>query len=148
MITDDELLDSWPGVRVDHDNAEHYRGMLQQRLLINRCAECGAWHHPPRSVCPRCWSNAVRAEEVSGRGTVAMLTFIHQGSSRAGVDFSNGYPAAAVELIEQAGLRVAGTLVDMTREEMHIGTEVELTWLEVGGRPALGFRPSGASSRP
>lgn len=148
MISDEELLERWPGVRVDHDNAAHYRGMLEQRLLINRCAECRTWHHPPRSVCPRCWSNAVRAEEVSGRGTVAMLTFIHQGSSRAGVDYSNGYPAAAVELVEQAALRVTGTLVDMTREEMRIGAAVELTWLEVGGRPALAFRPSTASRRP
>lgn len=146
MITDEELLERWPGVRVDHDNADFYRGLLQHRLLINRCAECGAWHHPPRSVCPRCWSGRIRAEEVSGRGRLSLLTFIYQGSARAGVDFSQGYPAAAVELVEQPGLRVTGTLVETPRENMQIGMEVELTWREMGGQPVIAFRPTGSAA--
>jgi uncharacterized OB-fold protein len=141
MITNEELLERWPGVRVDDDNADHYRGLLEHRLLINRCADCGAWHHPPRSVCPRCWSRRVQPEEVSGRGVVALLTFIHQGSARAGVDYSRGHPAAAIELVEQLGLRVTGTLVDMPRERMQIGLEVELTWRDLGGQPVVAFRP-------
>src|SRR6476620_794452 len=74
MLFDEELMDALPGVRVDHDNAPHYRGLLERRLLINRCDDCDTWHHPPRSVCPACWSRSVTATEVRGAGRIGMLT--------------------------------------------------------------------------
>jgi uncharacterized OB-fold protein len=140
MLSDEELMDAFPGVRVDHDNAAHYRGLAEQRLLVNRCANCGTWHHPPRSVCPRCWSRAVEATDVSGRGTIAMLTFLHQRPRRAGGGDDGPYPVVAIELVEQPGLRVAGTIVDARKEDIVLDAPVELAWIERDGRPVAAFR--------
>jgi uncharacterized OB-fold protein len=139
MLSDEELMAALPDVRVDHDNAAHYLGLLERRLLINRCDDCGAWHHPPRSVCPRCWSRAVTATEVSGRGTIAILTFLHARPRRAAGD--GPYPVVAVELAEQPGLRIAGTIVGAAREEIRLDAPVELAWIERDGRPVAAFRP-------
>ncbi|MFN0089833.1 MAG: Zn-ribbon domain-containing OB-fold protein [Acidimicrobiales bacterium] len=142
MTTDEDLLEAWPGVRIDRDNAAYYRGLLERRLLLNRCADCGAWHNPPRPLCPRCWSWAVAPTEVSGRGRIALLTFLHQGPRRGGVDYTNGFPAAAIELEEQPGLRVSATIVDAPRDQIRLGLAVELAWQEHDGRPSPAFRPA------
>ena len=138
MLSDEELMDAFPGVRVDHDNAPHYRGLLERRLLINRCDDCGTWHHPPRSVCPVCWSRTVTATEVRGEGTIAMLTFLHQ--RRRGAADDGPYPVVAVELREQPGLRVAATIVGARPAEIVLDAAVELAWVERDGRPVAAFR--------
>jgi uncharacterized protein len=140
MLSDDELMDALPSVRVDHDNAAHYLGLLERRLLINRCDDCGHWHHPPRSVCPRCWSRSVTATEVSGRGVIAMLTFLHHRRRRAGEVGDEPYPVVAVELTEQPGLRVAATIVGARHADIVLDAAVELAWVERDGRPVAAFR--------
>jgi uncharacterized OB-fold protein len=139
MPSDPELMDAFPGVRVDHDNAAHYRGLLDRRLLINRCDDCGTWHHPPRSICPRCWSRSVRATEASGQGHIAMLTFLHQRPRGSGAG-DEPYPVVSVELEEQAGLRIAATIVDAGHDAIVLDAPVEVTWIERDGRPVAAFR--------
>jgi uncharacterized OB-fold protein len=142
MVSDEELMAAWSDVRLDHDNAAHYRGLLERRLLINRCDDCGAWHHPPRSVCPRCWSRVVTPTAVSGRGSIAMVTVLHQRPRRAPGE--GPYPVAAVELVEQAGLRVSATIVGTPPEEIPLDAPVELVWVERDGHPVAAFRLVGA----
>lgn len=123
-MTEEELLDAFPGVRIDADNAAHHRGLLEQRLLLNRCDDCAAWHHPPRSVCPRCWSRAVTPTEAAGTGTIVLLTVLRQGSSRGGIDYRRGHPLVAVELDEQPGLRLAGTVIGTDAADLRLGDRV------------------------
>ncbi len=130
-----ELLAAFPAARIDHDNAAHHRGLLQRRLLVNRCTDCGTWHQPPRPVCPACWSSSVRAEEVAGTGTVALLTILRQGPRRPGVDYAQGHALVAVELDEQPGLRVAGTVVGIAADRVRLGDRVRLVWTEIDGQP-------------
>jgi uncharacterized OB-fold protein len=143
-ISDEELLERWPGVRIDGDNAAYYRGLLEHRLLIHRCRQCRTWHNPPRSVCPRCWSREISAEAVSGRGVIDLLTFLHQGRPRPGVDYASGHPVAGVGLVEQPGLRVAAAIVGASHDEIRLGAEVELDWRDPDGRPTPVFRLTGA----
>ena len=110
-ISDEELLERLPGVRIDADNADYWRGLLEHRLLINRCRACGHWHNPPRPVCPRCWSPEIEATPVSGRGVIDLFTVLHQGPRRGGVDYSGGHVVAGIGLAEQPGLRVAAAIV-------------------------------------
>lgn len=139
VATDEEVLARFPRVRIDRDNIDHYRGLLEHRLVVNRCSDCGTWHHPPRPVCPRCWSRSVAAEPVSGRGEIAFVTFVHQGRAAPGVDYADGWPVAAVELVEQAGLRVSASIVDSTRDRISVGAPVELVWLDRDGEPVAAF---------
>jgi uncharacterized protein len=56
ILSNDELVQRFPGEPITHDNAPHYRGRLARQLLVNRCEECRVWHAPPKPVCPECWS--------------------------------------------------------------------------------------------
>lgn len=147
MTSDDELLDRFPDTVIDRDNKEFYRGWLVGELRLNRCHACGTWHHPPRPICPRCWSDDVVATAVSGRGTVHLLVWLHQGPSAPGVSYDKAHPVVTVELEEQPGLRFTSTVVDCPAEELRIGLPVELTWTERYGAPYPVFQPAGGEAR-
>lgn len=133
-MNDEELLDAFPGVRIDYDNAAYHRGLLEQRLLVNRCDDCAAWHHPARPVCPRCWSRSVTPTEVGGNGTIALLTILRQGPPQPGVDYSDGHPLVAIELDDPAGIRIAGTVVSKPPDQLRVGDRVRLVWRQIPGR--------------
>ena len=141
-VSDEELCWLFPGT-VDRDSAAHYRGRLRWQLLINRCAACGTWHAPPKPICPSCLSERVVATPVSGRGTIFMAIFLHQGPPADGVDYSTPYPVVTVDLDEQPGLRYSGTVVGSSNEEIQIGHRVELGWIMRGGTPLPVFRLAG-----
>jgi uncharacterized protein len=139
---DERLRTKFPGASVDHDSAPYFRGLLEHRLLVNRCADCGTWHHPPRALCPACHSEAVAAEPVSGRGVVYLVTLLRQGPRAPGVDYASApHPVVAVELDEQSGLRVTGTVTGCAPTEVRIGQRVRLSWLDRDGCPVLAFTP-------
>ncbi len=141
-VSDEAVLERFPAVRLDHLNKQYYRGLLRHELLASHCRACGSWHGLLRPICPSCWSPEVSAEPVSGRGTVHLLTILHQGPPAPGVDYAGGFPLAAIELAEQPGLRVQATVVGCLREQLRIGLAVELTWIERDGAPWPAFRPA------
>jgi uncharacterized OB-fold protein len=142
-VTDAEVVDRYRGFAIDPDNKEFYKGWLRRQLVMQRCAACGHWHHPPAPICPRCWSEAVVPTQVSGDGTVHLLIRLHQGPPAPGVDYAQApYPVVAVELAEQPGLRFTSTVVNCTPDELHIGLAVSLTWIERSGAPFPVFEPA------
>ena len=145
--TDEELLERLPDLLITHDDKEFYRGWLEQELRLNRCGDCGTWHHPPKPVCAECWSTNVHATPVGSRGTVHLLIWLRQGPPAEGVDYSTPHPVATVELEEQPGLRFTSTVVGATMDDLAIGDAVELTWVERRGTPYPVFQKS-QPSRP
>jgi uncharacterized OB-fold protein len=143
QLSDADLVAGYAPLTVDRDTAAYYRGWLARELRPNRCADCGHWHHPPRPMCPACWSWNVVPTAVTGSGTISLLILLHQGPPAPGVDYAAGpYPVAAVELEEQPGLRITSTVVDTPPRELAIGQRVELTWIERNGLPFPAFRRS------
>ena len=142
-IPDAEVLERFPDAPVDHDNVEYHRGILERRLLVNRCGTCGTWFQPPRGLCPSCWGEDVVPTPCSGKGVLHMLVLLHQGPVVDGVDYHVPYPVAVVELDEQAGLRVTATLAD-PGDRPDIGARVELTWIERCGVPVPAFQAAAA----
>jgi uncharacterized protein len=138
--SDLELVERFPGVRLDHTNKYFYSGLLDRRLDLNRCADCGWWHHRPKPVCPRCWSKNLVPTPVSGRGTIFMAIFLHQGPPADGVDYSQPHPVVTIELDEQPGLRFTSTVVGASNDAIAIGERVELDWIERDGHPFPVFR--------
>jgi uncharacterized protein len=139
---DVEVLERFPDERVTRDNVDFYRGLLREELRANRCLDCGRWHLPHRAFCPDCWSSRVVAAPVSGRGTVHLLIFLHQGRPIPGIDYAAGHPVATIELEEQVGLRFTAALTGCPREQMCIGMPVELCFVERGGQRVPAFRPA------
>ena len=144
-ITDEELIRRFPDVLIDYDNRAHFAGLLEKRLLINRCDECGFWIYPHRPLCPRCWSESVTPTEIGGHGTIYMFTFSfpgHVGSRVDGLDHAEATPYAAVDWDEQEGLRYLAPVVECAPEDIHTGMHVELTWIERLDATIPAFRPS------
>jgi uncharacterized OB-fold protein len=146
-ISDADLVKRFSYQQVDRDNRDFYRGWLARELRMNRCTDCGRWHHPPRPMCPACWSWNVAPTPVSGRGTVHLLMQLHQGPPAPGVDYSKGpYPVVTVELEEQPALRYTSTVVNCDPSDIAIGMPVQLTWIERHGAPFPVFEPAGAKA--
>jgi len=111
------------------------------RLLIKRCADCGAAHFYPRPFCPLCWSPAVDWEEVSGRGRLYTWSVVRTNDLPP-FDRRVPYVAAIVDLEE--GPRMMTNIVDCQVEALQIGMAVEVIFRADAGGPALPyFRPGG-----
>lgn len=140
-VSDEKLIEHFGGHGIDRDKAEHFRGRLNRKLLIHRCGDCGHWQHPPRPMCPSCWSWNIEASEVSGRGTIHLLMVLQQGPPAAGVDYRGGHPVVTVELEEQPALRFTSTVTDdYPADALHIGAPVQLDWIDRNGIPTPVFR--------
>jgi uncharacterized protein len=148
QFSDADVLERYPSTPIDLDSIEHYRGWLEKRLLLNRCAECGHWHHPPAPLCPKCWSSELVPTEVSGQGTIHLLILVHQGAPAPGLDYSAGpHPVATIELVEQDGLRFTSTVIGQAPGDLRIGQPVSLAWIDRGGAPYPVFRLQSDSAK-
>ncbi len=143
-ISDEEVVAKFKGISLSPDNLDHFRGLLARRLLINRCQECGYWIYPHRPMCPKCWSDSVSAEEVSGKGTLYLWTAYHDPSYHGGPPRVEGYPfpVGAAELPERKALRYVAPIVNCPLEEIQIGLPVEITWQERDGVPFPAWQPA------
>jgi uncharacterized protein len=92
------------------------------RLLIQRCAGCDRWQHPPLPLCPGCQSEQVAPAPVSGRGTVKTFTVNHQ-AWLPGLDAP--FVFAAIELVEQSELYVFSNVIAPV-EAVRIGLPVSV----------------------
>lgn len=141
-VSDAVLIERFPWVAVSHDNKHLFRGWLAKELLINRCQDCRHFHHPPKPICPECWSWRIEPMPVSGRGVVHLAMFLRQGSPAPGVDYAKSpHPVCTIELEEQPGLRFTSTVVDTPLDQIRIGLPVELVWIDRYGAPFPAFRP-------
>jgi uncharacterized OB-fold protein len=138
------VLEAFPDVLIDHDNKYYYEGLLNHQLILNRCNDCGTWHAEPlRGICASCQSLNISHQEVSGRGTVYMMTLLHQGPAVEGVSYDPPLPLAVIELEEQRGLRVPGMLVGSITDFSSIGRRARLLWPQGQVAPRLAFEVMG-----
>lgn len=143
-VTDAEVFAAFPAVPIDRDNIEHYRGLLTRRLLVNRCRACGYWVYPHRPMCPACWSWDVAPTEVSGQGVVFLLTLLHQDRN-PDAPLREPVPAAAVELVEQPGLRYLAPIVNCPVDQIQLDMPVRLTWVDRDNLALPAFEPAAST---
>lgn len=107
---------------LDPETGFFWTGGEQSRLLIQRCASCGIYQHPPLPQCRSCHGEDVAPVPVSGRGRVATFTVNHE-SWLPGLKVPFVY--AAVELEEQKQLYVFTNILGPA-EAVHIGLPVSV----------------------
>lgn len=97
-------------------------GLNDAKIMLQHCADCGAWVYYPRRRCPSCLSDRLPWEQVSGKGTLYSFTVARQATHPA---FVGDVPQllAVVELEE--GVRLTTTLVDTDEADLVIGRPVE-----------------------
>jgi uncharacterized OB-fold protein len=114
------------------DSQFFWDGVKEGRLLIQRCAACGALRHPPRPMCPHCHSLAWDTVESSGRGTV--YSFVMPRHPRFPF-FEDDYIVALIELEE--GTRLVSNVIDVGPENVQIGMAVVVRFDEFEGGVVL-----------
>jgi uncharacterized protein len=139
-ITEEAVFGAYPNVLIDRDNIEHYRGLLAQKLMFNRCVDCGYWIYPHRPLCPECTSFNVKASELSGLGKIYMFTLLYQERDPQS-RLNHPITAAAIELADQPGLRYLAKVVNIDPDQIVEDMPVRLTWIEHNGHPAPAFEP-------
>ena len=113
----------------------------QQRLVVQRCRECGYFNHPPRPACDACQSQQLQFEPVSGQGTIYSFTVMHQPNI-AGFEDQIPYINILVELEEQPLLFMVSNLPASDLDKIKIGGQVEVYFEEVDPDTTLPqFRP-------
>ena len=98
-------------------------------LRITRCADCGAYTHPPLPRCRVCRGDRVALAPVSGRGVVAGFTVNHQQWL---ADFPPPYVIAVVALEEDDGARLTTNIVNCPPEDVRIGMPVRVLFEKAG----------------
>lgn len=131
----------------DGDSAFYWEAARKQSLEIARCQDCKFFIHPPRGVCPRCWSDDVKPQQVTGRGTVYSYAVCHLRDRVPGFD-EVPYVTVMVELEEQRNLRMLTNLLDCPVDDVHIGMPVVVAFEVISDEITLPqFRPAKGETR-
>lgn len=100
-----------------------YRDLKRREFRTTRCRACGNTALPPRMFCPACFGVDVEWIDLPRRGT--LFAFTQQDRS---LRFSKPDVVGVVEL-PRAGRLL--TRIDAPYEELAIGMEVELDFLDI-----------------
>lgn len=110
-----------------------WQSLRQGRLSLPRCVGCGELLCPPPPRCPRCLSDRLAWETLSGRGVLQGWTTVHSALSGLRPPFT----VAEVELAEQAGLVMVANLTEAPPVNLKAGARVTMD-LKSGKRGADG----------
>jgi uncharacterized OB-fold protein len=126
----------------DNETKAFWDAARDEKLLVKRCGECGAFHFYPRPFCPRCWSEDVSWTEASGSGTLYTWSVVHVNDLPPFPE-RVPYVAAIVELDE--GPRIMTNVVDCEFDALRVGMPLEVTFRPTSDEFTLPlFRPAPA----
>jgi uncharacterized OB-fold protein len=103
----------------------------ERRLAVQRCAACGYYNHPPRSVCDACLSQELQFARVSGLGRIHTFTVMHQRDV-PGFESEAPFVNIVVELEEQPMLLMVSNLPIGERGRVRIGAPVMVDFEDRG----------------
>jgi uncharacterized OB-fold protein len=111
-------------------------------LRFQRCGECRHYVHPPAPRCPYCLADALAPEAVSGRGVVHSYTV----NMQQWFPDAEPYVIGLVTIAEQDDVRLTTNIIDIEADDVTIGMEVEVDFVEADDVWLPVFRPVTAES--
>ncbi len=116
-----------------------WTGGADGQLLIQHCAACERWVHPPVDACPTC-GGSLEARPVSGHGTVFTFTVNEQ---QFHPDVLPPNIIAIVVLDEQDDLRLPTNIIGCEEDDLAIGMRVRVVFERNGDVYVPLFEPAG-----
>ena len=101
------------------------RGLMQGKILGERCAECRKVYVPWRGSCPTCGVGESERVELVDRGTVTTFSVINLPFDNQA--FKTPYAAAAI-LLDGADLPLLHLLNELPIEDVRMGLRVKAVW--------------------
>jgi uncharacterized OB-fold protein len=115
--------------RLDAVNRPFWTGGASGELRLMRCADCAAFVHPPRPLCPKCLSENVAPQTVAGTGVIDTFTINYQKWHPA---LEVPFVIARVAIDGAPGVYLTTNIVGCPVEEVEIGDRVSVTFLQQG----------------
>lgn len=126
-----------PMPRPDLLDAPFWAAASENRLVVQRCSECGKYEWTPQFSCSVCLAETLVWTEVSGRGEIYASTVVH-AAQVAGM--TPPYVVAIVRLDE--GVDMLTNIIGTEPETVRIGQRVEVSFVRVDENISLPcFRP-------
>lgn len=124
--------------------------IAEKKLMASRCTQCAGLYLPPRAICPKCHSDQLGWEELSGRGRLAAFTSVYIAPTfmaDAGYGRSNPYVSGVVKLDE--GVMISARILDVDPKDsasIAIDTPLTIAFIEQGEgdnqKTMLAFKPA------
>lgn len=106
----------------------YWDGLQQQRLRLQKCADCGKIRHYPRPMCDACWSMNTEWIDASGLGTVHSWTITHH-AFHPGLKKDLPYVLLTVDLPEGVRMNAQARGIDASR--LRVGLPVVVRFDQV-----------------
>jgi uncharacterized OB-fold protein len=94
--------------------------LLEHRVVVPRCPECGTWQWPPEVLCWQCRHFGLGWEEVEATGVLFSWTRIWH-PVRPELQQSVPYLVGLVELSHAGGIRLIGNILGDPHTSPHSG---------------------------
>jgi uncharacterized OB-fold protein len=107
------------------ETAFWWESCREQRLLVQHCADCGAYQFYPRASCSSCSGSSLGWAEAAGTGTVTTFTICRVPVAEAYAE-DVPYVVALVKLEE--GPTMMSNIVGCDPESVAIGMPVEVVF--------------------
>ncbi len=120
----------------DWNTREWWAQVKQHQLVVQRCARCNTFRHPPVPVCFKCRSFEYGWQPVSGKGVIYTYTIAHHPPAPAMANLVP-YNVVIIELTDADGVRMVGNLLDAPNEAIKVGMPVEVVFEDVSGQITL-----------
>lgn len=97
----------------------------ENRLIIQKCADCSQHVFYPRMLCPQCFSKNLQWVEASGRGTIYSYTVVMNNSPSV---FIKDIPYVVALIKLEEGVQMLSNIVECDSEEVRCDMPVEVTF--------------------
>ncbi|GAY12159.1 Zn-ribbon domain-containing OB-fold protein [Pseudonocardia sp. N23] len=130
----------------DDVTAAFWAAAGEGRLVVQRCADCGTYQHPPRPRCTSCAGEPAYTG-VSGDATLVSWTAAHDPVVPGRPRGLAPVTIVVVELVEQPGLWLVSDLVGVDDRELAVGLPMRVAFDATAGDQVLPrFVPAGDPS--
>lgn len=106
-----------------HYDKPMWESIRAERMALQSCDDCSAFHYPPGPTCPHCLSMSLTWKPLSGRGTIISWVVYHRQYFD---DYPPPFNVVAVQLAE--GPIIITNLVGPEPQGTWIGRAVEIVY--------------------
>ena len=98
----------------------------QERLVIQHCAACSRFQHPPAATCEQCGSgDRLEWKPVAGQGTIYSYGVVYD-TPIASLQPDQPYNVAVIELDDAPGINMMSHLPGTPPDQVPIGEKVRV----------------------
>ncbi|PQP18363.1 Zn-ribbon domain-containing OB-fold protein [Rhodococcus opacus] len=123
-----------PEPRPTAETAAYWNAAREERLVVQRCEQCGRHQFYPRAFCTACLSENIEWVDSAGAGTIYTFTVCRVPAHPSMAD-KVPYAVAVIELDE--GVRLLTNIVDCPIDRIRVGARVEVRFERISAETIL-----------